>query len=327
MNHRYNRRRAPGLRHLGAALAAAALLTGCDSIFDVDNPNDLGQEDLETPSAAVAVTNGAEATVSRGYADILLPAAVASDELTWTGSYDAGRELDNGFVANPANEFTDNEGWGTFNEGRFAADTAISLLRTFDAAGELTNRNLLARSYLYGGLMYTVIPDWFEDFVISKGREAQPPIGEANMVNLYDTAIGYLSSGLEVARSTKNTNLEAALLAARAPAHHAKAVWTMLNPAGTTPANPLVNNSSAVADAEAALALVPVDWKYQFQYGASTIASQLGSWINSRQEFRVDTVYGVPTTSNTRINAVKLRDPIDNIPDPALQVRSLSSAP
>lgn len=300
-------------------MAAAFLLSGCSGLFDVDNPNDLAQEDLEKASSAVALANGAEATVSRGYADALLAAAIPTDELVWVGSYDAGRELDLGFVSNPSNEFSDNESWATITEGRFTADEAIRLLNEFDAAGTLANRKLLARSYLYGGLIYAVIPDWYEDFVISTKKDAQPPIGEANMGKLYDTAIGYFTSGIEIARSTKDTNLEGALLGARARAHHAKGVWTMLNPAGSTPANPLVNSASAVADAQAALAVVPEDWKYQLQYSAATIGSQLGSWINSRQEFRVDTVYGVSNTRGNKITAVQLQDPIDNIADPALE--------
>jgi hypothetical protein len=319
MKHQYHSFNPSRIRQAGAAVAAAFLLSGCSGLFDVDNPNDLAQEDLEKPSSAVALANGAEATVSRGYADALLAAAIPTDELVWVGSYDAGRELDLGFVSNPSNEFSDNESWATLTEGRFTADEAIRLLNEFDAAGDLANRNLLARSYLYGGLIYAVIPDWYEDFVISTKKDAQPPVGEANMGKLYDTAIGYFTSGLDIARSTKNTSLEGALLGARARAHHAKAVWTMLNPAGSTPANPLVNSASAVADAQAALAIVPEDWKYQFQFSAATIGSQLGSWINSRQEFRVDTVFGVSNERGNKITAVQLRDPIDNIPDPALQ--------
>lgn len=290
----------------------------CSSVFDVENPNDLSQEALDVPTGAVAAVNGAEATVSRGYNDLLLAAAVPTDELTWIGTYDAGNELDHGFLANTANEFTDNEGAPTFNEGRFMADEAIRLLSGHDAEGALRDRNLLARSYLYGGIMYSVIPDWFDDFVISDRRTAAPPVGSANMSQLYDTAIDYFTKGIAVAQATGKKDLEASMLAGRARAHHAKAVWATLNPVGTVPANPLVNDAGAVADARAALALVGTDWKYQFRYSASTTGSQIGSWINSRQEFRVDTAYGVPNTPKTRVTAVQLRDPIDQVPDATL---------
>lgn len=301
-----------------AALTIAVGAAGCDTVFDVDNPNELVQEDLEKPTAATALVNGAEATVARGVADALLAAAIPTDELVWVGSYDAGRELDNGFLTNPANEFTNSEAWRTFSEGRFMADEAIRLLEGFDTEKALRDRNQLARSYLYGAVAYITAADLWDDFVISNRKDPAAPVGEANMVKLYDTAIGYLNKGLEIARATKNTNLEAALLGVRARAHFSKAVWQKLNPKGNVPANPLVNSAEAVADAKAVLSMVAPDWKYQFQYGPTTVTNQLGSWINSRQEFRIDTIYGVPTTSGTKIQGVKLTDPIDNTPDAAL---------
>lgn len=309
------------LRASALALSLTLGVAGCSSVFDVENPNDLPQEALNVPSGAVAAVNGAEATVSRGYNDLLLAASVPSDELTWIGTYDAGNELDHGFVSNPANEFTDNEGVPTFNEGRFMSDEAIRLLEGHDTAGDLRDRNLLARSYLYGGIMYSVIPDWFDDFVISDRRTAAPPIGAANMGQLYDKAVEYFTKGIAVAQATGNKDLQATLLAGRARAHHGRAVWVTLNPVGTVPANPLINSAPAVADARAALALVTGDWKYQFKYSASTVSSQVGSWINSRQEFRVDTTYGVPNTPKTRVTDVQLRDPIDKVPDATLRAQ------
>ncbi len=300
------------------AVSLAFVLAGCSNVFDVKNPNDLSQEALDVPSGAVAAVNGAEATVSRGYSDLLLAAAIPTDEITWIGTYDAGNELDHGFVSNPANEFTDNEGVPSLNEGRFMADESIRLLEGHDAAGELRNRNLLSRSYLYGGIMYSVIPDWFNDFVISDRRTASPPIGAANMSKLYDTAIDYFTKGIAIAQATGNKEMEATLLAGRARAHHARAVWTSLEPIGTVPANPMVSSAAAVADARAALAIVSGDWKYRFTYSASTVGNQIGGWINSRQEFRVDTALGVPNTPKTRVTAVALLDPIDKTPDATL---------
>jgi hypothetical protein len=317
-----------GVRSTRVAFQASALaltlaigVAGCSSVFDVENPNDLPQDALAVPTGATAAVNGAEATVSRGYADLVLAISIPTDELTWIGTYDAGNELDHGFLSNPANEFTDNEGAPTFNEGRFMADEAITLLEGHDAAGDLNDRNLLVRSYLYGGIIYTAIPDWFDDFVISDRRTPSPPIGPANMGQLYDTAIDYFTKGITLAQATGNGAMEATLLAGRARAEHARGVWALLEPAGTVPTNPLVNDAAAVADARAALALVDPDWAYQFTYSASTIGSQLGSWINSRQEFRVDTAYGVPNTPQTRVTDVQLQDPIDHAPDATLRAR------
>lgn len=301
-----------------AVLVAIGIATGCGGIFDVDNPNDLGQEDLEQPSASTALVNGAEATVARGLNDIVLAISVASDELTWRGTYDAGRELDEGFLTNPVNEFTNAEAWGTFSEGRFMADEAVRLMEGWQAEGMLPDPRHLVRAYLYSAIAYTAAADYWDEFVISDRKEASPPIAATDMVRLYDAAIERLTKGLDLARSIGDRNLEAATQAMRARVHFSKAVWEKLNPPGQTPADPLVASTQAADDAEAALAMVDPDWKYQFEYGATTIGSQLGSWINSRQEFRIDTIYGVPNDAGTRITAVALRDPIDGVPDAAL---------
>ncbi|HEX7118874.1 MAG TPA: RagB/SusD family nutrient uptake outer membrane protein [Longimicrobiales bacterium] len=311
--------RADRRRRAVALLLIAGAAAGCDAIFEVDNPNDLVQEDLEQPTSSTALVNGAEATVARGLNDVVLAISVPSDELTWRGTYDAGRELDAGFLSNPANEFSNAEAWSTFNEGRFMADEAVRLMEGWDAEGVLPDPSHLARAYLYSGIMYVAAADYWDSFVISNRREAAPPIPETEMWQLYDVAIERLGNGLAIARALEDAELEATILGMRARAHFSKAVWQKLNPGGSTPAEPLVDDAAAAADATAALALVEPDWKYQFTYGPTTISSQLGGWINSRQEFRVDTLYGVPNDAGSRITAVALLDPIDGVPDPALE--------
>lgn len=312
-----------GERRMGWRWAVALVLiaggaAGCDSIFEVDNPNDLVQEDLEQPTASTALVNGAEATVARGLADIVLAISVPSDELTWRGTYDAGRELDVGFLLNPANEFSNAQAWGTFAMGRFMADEAVRLMERWQAEGTLRDPSHLARAYLYSAIAYVAAADYWDSYVISDRHEAAPPIPEDEMYKLYDIAIERLGKGLEVAREIGDRNLQAAILGMRARAHFAKAIWHKLNPPGATPADPLVNDAAAATDAIAALDLVEGDWKYQFRYGPTTVSNQLGGWINARQEFRVDTAYAVPNEAGQRVVAVALLDPIDRVPDAAL---------
>src|SRR5690606_30239530 len=100
---------------------------------------------------------------------------------------------------------------------------------------------------------------------------AAAPVGPANMVTLYDTALGYVDRGLVIARESGNRTLELQLLAMSARAEYGKALWAKLNPQVDT-ADPLVNSPAAVADAEAALALAPtIDWRYQYQFTPTTI--------------------------------------------------------
>lgn len=301
------------------ALALAVILGACDGVFEVENPNQLVQQDIERAQAANALVNGAEATLARALGHLVLPVSVASDELTSIGTFDAGVELDGGFLANPANEYANNA-FPYVAEARFQADEAIRLLEGFDEAGSLPQRRDLARAYLYGGVIYTYIADHFDDFVISERTEARPPIGEADMVGLYDQAVAYLGEGLTLAREIGARDLELAALAQRARTRHARGVWATLNPAGGTPAEPLVDDIDAAGDALAALALADeADWRLELDYGVATIGSQLGSQINQRQEFRIDDPYVVPTADGKSVASVRLLDPVEGVPDPALQ--------
>lgn len=307
----------PGrLRPLIAGLMVGSVaLTGCSGIFDVENPNQVLREDLSNPVAANAVANGALSTVARGVSSTILPMAAVGDELKWVGSYDSGRELEQGNLSNARNEFT----MGAFpnlSQGRWMADEAIRLLEIMDKDGTLKDRNDLARSYLYAGIAYVTIGDNFEDFVISDGREAQPPIGKDKMASVYDRAIDDLSRGLEIATATGNKDLRATLLAMRARARHARGVWQKVHSPG---GSPLVNDAEAVADANAFLALsMAADWKFRFAYSNLTVANTLGSWINERREFRFGDDFIVPDASGKLVASVKMKDPIDDVVDPAL---------
>jgi hypothetical protein len=92
------------------ALAAIATLTlsGCiGDLLDVDNPNSLNESSVELPAAANGLTNGALVETADAVSYMGLSLAVASDEAYWTGSRDAWGQLDQGYVSDPLNEFTD----------------------------------------------------------------------------------------------------------------------------------------------------------------------------------------------------------------------------
>jgi hypothetical protein len=303
--------------HVVGLATGSALLAGCSGLFDVENPNQMLRGDLSNPVAADAVANGALSTVARGLASTILPIAVVGDELKWVGSYDSGRELEQGNLSNALNEFT-MSAFPMISEGRWMADEAIRLLSTMDEEGTLADRNHLARSYLYAAIAYVAIGDSFEDFVLSDGRDAEPPLGKGNMVTLYDRAIDYLTRGLAITEVTKKADLHATLLAMRARARHAQGVWLKLHsPQGG--GGPLVNDPAAVADAAAFLALpVADDWQFRFQYTVNTIGNGLGSWINERREFRFGDSFIIPDASGKQVASITLRDPIDGVVDPAL---------
>ncbi|HJU73224.1 MAG TPA: RagB/SusD family nutrient uptake outer membrane protein, partial [Gemmatimonadaceae bacterium] len=302
-----------------AAILAAAVLGACGDVLEVDNPNNVVDDALNNPAATASIVNGAGASVIKAFNSVLAPYGAVTDELTWSGSRDGFKQLDDGGVSDPFNEYVDA---ATFNvsEARYLTDEAITRLLGFEKDGKLTSANELARAYLYGAMIYTLIPDMFDDFVIKSYRtEAGPPEGESKMSGLYDIAIDYATKGLAKATTPA---MRGDLTATRARARHGKAVWLKVNPGTTTPTNPLVGDADVVADATAALALVgsTVDWRLEMTPnptgGQGNPAS--GFEINQRLELAGGDVFFIRNAAGTRVSDIRLNDPIANIKDPAL---------
>ena len=301
------------------AATATALLAACGNVLDVDNPNNVVDDALNNPSATASIVNGAGASVIRAFNSVLAPYGAVTDELTWSGSRDGFKQLDDGGVSDPFNEYVDA---ATFNvsEGRYLADEAITRLLGFEKNNVLTSPNELARAYLYGSMIYTLIPDMFDDFVVKSYRtEAGPPEGESKMSGLYDIAIDYATKGLAKASTAA---MRGNLTAMRARARHGKAVWAKVNGGTLPPAQPLVSDPSVVADANAALALIGATTDFRLEMTPSPTGGQgnpgSGFEINQRLELAGGDVYFVRNSAGTRVADIRLLDPIDQIKDPAL---------
>jgi len=289
--------------------------------LDVQNPNNVNQDNLNNPAAAAALANGALSATARAWGTVLTPYAEATDELTWIGSRDAWSDLDQGYLSGITNEFVD-AAFPSLAQARWLSDEAIKRLGAFAAAGVLPDSDDLARSYLYGAIAYVTIGDMFDDWPIGSDRTvAAAPLGPANMAQVYDTAIAYTTRGLAIVQSTGNAGLRLDLTAMRARARHAKVVWQKLNPfSAATLASPLVNDAGAVADANAALLLAAAtpDWMYRFNYSSGTIGTSVGFEVNQRLESRFGDLYIFPSADNKRADSIRLRDPINAVPDPVL---------
>lgn len=307
--------------HALVSLYLAAVVAGCSGLLDVQNPNNVNQDNLNNPAAAAALANGALSATARAWGTVLTPYAEATDELTWIGSRDAWSDLDQGYLSGITNEFVD-AAFPSLAQARWLSDEAIKRLGAFAAAGVLPDSDDLARSYLYGAIAYVTIGDMFDDWPIGSDRTvAAAPLGPANMAQVYDTAIAYTTRGLAIVQSTGNAGLRLDLTAMRARARHAKVVWQKLNPfSAATLASPLVNDAGAVADANAALLLAAAtpDWMYRFNYSSGTIGTSVGFEVNQRLESRFGDLYIFPSADNKRADSIRLRDPINAVPDPVL---------
>lgn len=295
-------------------------LAGCD-ILDVDNPNSLVEEDVDNPVTAEFLVNGSEAKVADGVSGYLAVYSTASDELNWVGSFDAWNDVMVGNFNDRTNQFVDQE-YPTISQARWWTDDVIERLKKFDSDGRLLDKKLLARAYLYGAITYVTISDMFDNFVFTERAEGGPPIGEENMVQLYDTAIDYIDSGLAI--SGISTDLEAALLGMRARANYSKVMWNKMKPSVNT-SDPLINDADAVSDAQDALAVMGQDYKYQLEFSPSTLNNYAAQQTNNRNELVLNpSVYIIPGDDGRKIkdisdpnSSIKIQDPIDNIPDPA----------
>jgi starch-binding outer membrane protein, SusD/RagB family len=313
----------------GRARFGAMLLTlwlgigvvGCNSLLDVDNPNNVVGDDILISSAAQALANGALYEVQAGYTYVLVCYAQASDELHWVGSRDAFQQLDYGHVEYTLNEFTD-QAYRDMAPARWMADKAIDVLEMHLAGDSLPDEQSLGEAYLWGALAYLTIADAFDDFTFSDMMVPQPPIGAANMGTMYTTAIGYVNSGLAL---SINADLERNLTAMSARLKHAQGVFNMIGQRPIT-TGPLAagDAAAAAADAVAALVLDPSDWVYSLEYPSSGTYGDTQGSINSRLEMRFGNRYVIPEAADKRRdrtatdNGIALQDPIDAVGDPRL---------
>jgi hypothetical protein len=289
-------------------------VVGCNSLLDVENPNRVVSDDVRDPDAAQAVANGALWEVQAGYTYMLMVYSQASDEFEWCGSRDAFQELDFGWIDRPLNEFSD-EAFKDIAPGRWMADEAIEILLEHQANGEAGIDQPLAEAYMWSAFIYVTIADVFEDFTFSDMRVASPPIGSANMGQLYADAISNLTAALAL-----DSDMERELTAMRARTRHAQGVWNLI---GNTfsPGNGLVSSAEAAADAAAALAIDPSNWEYVFSYNASTTGNDVASNVNSRLEMRFGDRYIIPEEAGKRRDrdaansGIALLDPIDGVAD------------
>jgi hypothetical protein len=247
-------------------------MIGCS--LEVDNPNSLLESDLSDPSAAAAVANGAWNTVLNGIGNIMIANAVATDEVVWTGSRDAWRQLDKGGMTNVYNEFVDGA-WPSISEGRWMADKAVSILEELGA--DLPDPQDLVMAYVTAAMVRVYVADMFDDFVYSDKTEAGNAFGAANMSQMYDEALTLLGKADAKADAAWKVRVNAL----KARTEHAKAVWGKNNPVNTSA--PYV--SAGASTAANALALMETaDWKWKMNFSSGTVSNQMSWQINGRLE-------------------------------------------
>jgi hypothetical protein len=278
-------------------LGALLFFMGSCNLLEVENPNSLTVDDVSSASSAAGLKNGQINALMSGMGWTYAATTTISDEIYWTGSYESYKTYSEGRINFDANEILV-AGYPEISQARYMSDFAINKLEEFDANNELTDRSILAKSYIYSALTRITIADSYDNFVFSDGTETSPAIGEDQMFTLYDQAISSLNNALSIAQALNNDVLEAQVLGLRARAKHAKGVWNKLNPKGTIPSNPLVSGTGAVQDAEDALALMSADYKAVIDYQGPNITNYLAGQVNSRGELTLADPFDDIVTGN-----------------------------
>ena len=304
-------------------VVTALTLSGCGDLLDVNNPNNLVEESISQAAAASAVVNGSLSLVSSAISQIWQPYLVTSDEVYWIGSRDEWLSLDQGFIGNPENEFSDGA-FPSVGRGRWMADQAINILQGH-ASGDPSFNYDLARANHFAGIMYTVIGEVMEDFAFSDKTESGAPVGPGNMSSVLNSGISYLDAAISSYESLGNADRAVAAKAMRARAHQSRAIWDVINPTASGTFT-TVTASAAAADAQAVITAAggnSADVEYDLVYSSGSQTNSMGGWINDRKENQYSTQLVTLDANNNR-TGVAMMDPIDNIVDPAVTKRMKS---
>lgn len=309
---------------VGALLVGAStLLAGC-GLFntDVKNVNAVTEDALTDVAAAKPLVNGLGGTLHLAVNQLIGISSMTSDELQWAGSREYFNLLDGGDLGDPVNEYS-NGAYPYVSQARWQGDYTVAKLEAFGAT--LPDRSDLARAYVLAGTAYLFIGENYEDFIIASNRtESAASVGVDNMRITLDSAIAYFSKASALATTISNAELQRQALGLRARARFSRAVWGTLRAPRGFPANPLINDAGANADAAAALAVMSPSYRYRTTSTAqnSTGYFNTGFEMNQRLELRAGGEYvnGTATVVTDGIAGIKLNDPVSGTPDASLAV-------
>lgn len=302
------------------AVAASFALTGC-GLLDVDNPNSLVEEDIRREAAANGVANGSLQLASEAVAAVWEGPAVVADELYWTGSRDAWGQLDQGFINDPYNEFTD-AAFPNLGQAAWMSAEAVEILEGHVAnnPGDDDFARDLHRAQMFRGMVLMVVGESQEDMTFSDKQEDGAPVGPANMGGILDDAIVSLDAAASGFAALGETDLETTAIALRARAKMSRAIWDVLNPTATV--GTALPMAAARVDAETVISRVGTsDWKYNLTYSASSSTNSMVSNVNSRGENQWDLSLADSVgagTGATGRGGVALLDPVTGDPDNAV---------
>ena len=318
-----NRIKAPA-----AAVAGMLVLSGCSGLLDVDNPNNLVEDAIQQEAAANGVVNGALWHVSEAFGSVIEAPAVVADELYWIGSRDAWGALDQGYISDPGNEFTD-AAFPNLGQAVWMAQNAVEIL-----SGHIANsadpdlfRVDYGRALMLRGLILMVTAETQADMTFSYKTVDGAPVSSGNAVigsegfeipvasmdAVMGVAIQSLTDAIAVFQAEGESDLELDATAVRMRARMSRQIMAARSAAGGA----LAFSADVIADANTVLADGETDYRFNLSYSAASTDCNMCGNVNQRKENQIDLSLVTVDASND-IDGIRLQDPIGGGDDLAL---------
>lgn len=200
---------------VAAALSLTVVLAGCGDLFQVTNPGQLQDDDLNNQEGLQALVTGLHYDFSQSTDLMAFDIARLTDEMAGSGSYFLTGRFRRGII----DREDANGAWNTAQQARWVAEDAIRRLQEVSGEDFGNNTDLAARAYLHAGLANRQLG---EDFcqVVFDGGSAQPNTAA------FERAIGHLQNAIDLGQQTGQNDVVTAARGALAQVHVGLGNWS-----------------------------------------------------------------------------------------------------
>jgi hypothetical protein len=192
--------------HRTAAVASLVALVGCSDIFDVQNPGQIMDDDLNRPDAMPTLVTGMSADLSAALDNMIYVTARLSDEMAGSGNYVHTALFRRGIVER---EYVSGV-WNATQRARWVAESGIERMRNV-LGDEFEGNPLTARAYLFAGLSNRILGENFCE-VVYDGGPAQ------NRSVAFERADGHFAEAIRHAQAAGAEAIRLAAYGGRAQA-------------------------------------------------------------------------------------------------------------
>ncbi len=205
---RSDRRGMPRSARAASLALACAGIVACGDILTVENPQDILDEDLDSPAAISALSAGVAGDFAFAYGRNLLMTGILSDEIKHTGSQSGLRLPDEGDGGSTINTWTN----GAYNAVAVSSWTGEDLVRRIRLIAEDAESNPhLARGKIFAGFSILILADNYCEVKIDGGPRLTPH-------QAYEEAAARFTDALTVATAANSQALRHQAIAGRARA-------------------------------------------------------------------------------------------------------------